>query len=495
MIEISSVTWTYPHAGAPALRDLDLRIEPGQFVVLCGASGSGKSTALRLMNGLVPHFHDDGVLAGSVTVDGIVTADVELDALGLVSGTVLQHPRRQFFTDSAREETAFAMENFGFPREEIRARVEDRVAELARWVPVGQRLQHLSGGQQQQVAIAAATAHDPRILLLDEPSSNLSADAVHRLTAALAELKAAGMTIVVAEHRLRYLQDLIDRVVVMRDGAIDIEWSAARFRAIPDELLAEEGLRGEIRSPEVPVLAATGGSVAHPHRVGDVPAGALQLEGVRCRLGGRTVLDLERVVFAAGEVTAIRGVNGAGKSTLARVVTGLQRATGTVRLDGRVLGRKARQRASAIVMQDVQRQLFTESVEAEIELAGSGAVALPDTAAVLDALDLAPLAERHPLSLSGGQQQRLVVAAVRVAGRRIVVFDEPSSGVDRRHLGSISDQIRRVAADGAVVLLISHDDDLLALAADRQLTLTAVAAHSAEQAGVLVPDRSSKEPR
>ncbi|NIL64808.1 ATP-binding cassette domain-containing protein [Salinispora arenicola] len=132
---------------------------------------------------------------------------------------------------------------------------------------------------------------------------------------------------------------------------------------------------------------------------------------------------------------------------------------------------RARQRASAIVMQDVQRQLFTDSVKAEIHLAGTDTPEAPDTDTVLDALDLAHLAERHPLSLSGGQQQRLVVAAVRVAGRRIVVFDEPSSGVDRRHLRSIADQIRRLAADAPLVLLISHDDDLLALAADRQLTL------------------------
>ncbi len=472
MIEISGVSWTYPHAGTPALRDLDLTVAAGEFVVLCGASGSGKSTALRLMNGLIPHFHDDGLLAGTVTVEGMVTTDVELDALGLLTGTVLQHPRRQFFADTAREETAFAMENFGFPRDRIRARVDATVADLAERIPVEQRMQHLSGGQQQQVAIAAATAHDPRILLLDEPSSNLSADAVRRLTATLAELKAAGVTIVVAEHRLRYLQDLVDRVVVMRDGAIDIEWTAEQFRAVPDDLLAEEGLRGEIRSPDVPLLAAAGDSAVHPGPVDAVRSEALQLDGIHCRLGGRTVLHLERIGFAAGEVTAIRGVNGAGKSTLARIVTGLQRCAGTVRLDGRTLSRRVRQRASAIVMQDVQRQLFTDSVQAEIDLAGVDAPTAPDTAAVLEALDLTHLAERHPLALSGGQQQRLVVAAVRVSGRRIVVFDEPSSGVDRRHLQSVSDQIRQVAADGAVVLLISHDDDLLALAADRQLVLT-----------------------
>ncbi|MFT4296165.1 MAG: ABC transporter ATP-binding protein [Micropruina sp.] len=471
MIGVDQVSWSYPHAEQPSLRTLDLQIKPGEFVILCGASGSGKSTALRLMNGLIPHFHNDGVLTGTVTVDGIVTVDAELDAIGLVTGTVLQHPRRQFFTDTAREETAFAMENFGLPPDLIRHRVAGVLAELADHVPVEQRLRELSGGQQQQVAIAAASAHGPGVLLLDEPSSNLSADAVDRLTATLAALKAQGVTIVVAEHRLSYLSELVDRVIVMRDGTIDAEWTADEFRAVTDADLAREGLRGRVRSVELPTLPAIGDSVAAGRAEFAVDTGGLELDGVRCRLGGRVVLDLEQAVFPAGEVTAIRGVNGAGKTTLARVVTGLQRSTGRIRLGGVTLGTRARQRASAIVMQDVQRQLFTDSVEAEIELAASDAVRVPATGDVLDALDLAQLADRHPLSLSGGQQQRLVVASVRVSGRRIVVFDEPSSGVDRRHLQSISDQIRQVAADGAVVLLISHDDDLLALAADRQLTL------------------------
>ncbi|MDG4765902.1 ABC transporter ATP-binding protein [Solwaraspora sp. WMMD406] len=478
MIRLDNVTWTYPHADAPSLRSVDLHITSGEFVILCGASGSGKSTALRLMNGLIPHFHDEGALTGTVTVNGTITRKAELDEIGLVTGTVLQHPRRQFFTDSAAEELAFAMENFGFEPRRMLARVTRGLSALAVGVPVQQRLSELSGGQQQQVAIAAATAHDPRVLLLDEPSSNLSADAVDRLVRTLTDLKASGITIVVAEHRLRYLQDLVDRVIVMRDGTIDLEWDAATFRAVSDDELAREGLRGRIRPAALPPLAAAGGSIAGPAQVGEVRPGSLELSGIRCRISGRTILDIERVVFTAGEVTAIRGVNGAGKSTLARVVTGLQRCAGSVRLDGRALSRRARQRVSAIVMQDVQRQLFTDSVEAEIDLAGADAADSRHTSAVLDALGLEGLAERHPLSLSGGQQQRLVVAAVRVAGRRIVIFDEPSSGVDRRHLKSISDQIRQVAADGAVVLLISHDDDLLSLAADRQLTLVPIGSGS-----------------
>lgn len=470
MILIDDATWSYAHAETASLHGISLSVGAGELVVLCGASGSGKSTALRLMNGLIPHFHEDGTLHGEIAVDGLRTREAELDAIGTLTGSVLQHPRRQFFTDTVTEELAFAMENFGTPPDLIRRRVTADVAKLTATVPTSQRISRMSGGQQQQVAIAAAAAHAPGVLLLDEPSSNLSADAVTRLAADLAALKRRGTTIIIAEHRLGYLRELLDRVVVMRDGAVDIEWTAAQFRLVSDEALAREGLRGEAVEPALPSLPAVGASVLSPtEQASTTPQPGLELRNVRCRRGGRTVLDIEHVVFPAGTVSAIRGINGAGKSTLARVITGLTRSGGVLRLDGRVLRRRQRQGASAIVMQDVQRQLFTDSVRAEMELALAGNRL--DAEAVLAELDLAHLADRHPLALSGGQQQRLVVATARVAQRRIVVFDEPSSGVDRRHLQSISDQIRQVAADGAVVLLISHDDDLLALAADHQLVL------------------------
>ena len=472
MIRLDDATWTYPHAATPSVAHLTLQIGTGELVVLCGASGSGKSTALRLMNGLLPHFHDSGTLTGTVVVHGMRTTDVPLDAIGAVTGTVLQHPRRQFFTDSVPAEIAFALENLGHPPALIRTQVHHTLRELEACVPVEQPLTHLSGGQQQQVAIAAAIAHDPAVLLLDEPSANLSPDAVENLASTLAALKQRGITIVVAEHRLRYLKGLADRVVLMRHGSVSQEWSAEEFRSVSDADLAHEGLRGRIRTPRLPELPAAGGSVPHPGTRAEDGGAGLVVTDLRCRLGARTVLDLEQVCFPAGSVTAVRGSNGAGKSTLARIVTGLQRASGRLQLDGCSLSRRARQRASALVMQDVQRQLFTETVAAEVELAALGMSPKPDPQIMLAALDLDQLADRHPLSLSGGEQQRLVVAAVRASERRIVVFDEPSSGVDRRHLQSIADQIRQVAAGGAVVLLISHDDDLLGLAADHQLTLT-----------------------
>jgi energy-coupling factor transporter ATP-binding protein EcfA2 len=475
MIDIDHVSWSYPHAEEPSVRELDLQVGRGEFVVLCGASGSGKSTALRLMNGLIPHFYDDGALEGRVTVDGLVTEAVEIDDVGRLTGTVQQHPRRQFFTGTVIEELAFAMENFGLPREQIRARVHDKLETLRGRVPITTPLGVLSGGQQQQVAIAASSTHGPRVLLLDEPSSNLSADAIGRLHETLRVLQQEGVAVVVAEHRLRYLGDLLDRVIVMEKGGITAEWSAEEFASTSDAELTALGLRGEVRAARLPVLPAAGASVRGSTCADEVPAGTLELRDVVCWAGDRTILAIERMAFPAGRVTAVRGTNGAGKSTLARLITGLRGCDGEVRYDGHRLGRRARQGLSALVMQDVQRQLFTETVHAEIALARRNVLGGEDSSAevqeLLEELDLTGLEGRHPLSLSGGQQQRLVIAGARISGRSIMIFDEPSSGVDRRHLMSISAQIRQVAEDGAVVLLISHDEDLLALAADQQVTL------------------------
>ncbi|MEZ5088934.1 MAG: ABC transporter ATP-binding protein [Micropruina sp.] len=196
MIRIAGATWTYPHATEPSLRGIDLHIAAGEFVVLCGASGSGKSTALRLMNGLIPHFHDEGTLTGAVTVDGLVTTEVELDEIGLRTGTVLQHPRRQFFADTAPEEIAFAMENFGVPPERIRGRVADAVGALAGQLPIERSCSTSPAASSNQVAIATTDAHEPGILLLDEPSSNLSARR-GQLVRTLRELKGQG------DHRRR----------------------------------------------------------------------------------------------------------------------------------------------------------------------------------------------------------------------------------------------------------------------------------------------------
>ena len=228
MIAVADASWRYAASSEPTLEHIDLAVEPGEAVVLCGASGSGKSTLLRMMNGLIPHLHE-GSLSGGVTVAGLDVAASPLEEIGRRTGTVLQHPRRQFFTATAVEETAFAMENFGTAPERIRARVDAVTRRLGIHDLADRPLAHLSGGMQQRVAVAAALAHEPGLLLLDEPSSNLSADAVENLAGVLRELRRLGITIVLSEHRLHHLAPVVDRFVLLERGRIAREWSAEQI--------------------------------------------------------------------------------------------------------------------------------------------------------------------------------------------------------------------------------------------------------------------------
>ena len=312
----------------------------------------------------------------------------------------------------------------------------------------------------------------------------------------LRELRRLGISLVISEHRLHYLAPVVDRFVLLERGRIAREWSAGQILALSDADLAAHGLR-DIRAPAtttLPVVVAHGASIAaggpddgtgippappelRPACGGKETGSGLRLADVRCTLRGRTVLSIDDAFFPAGRVTAICGPNGAGKTTLARTIAGLQRHSGSICLDGAELSRRERLRCTAIVMQDVQRQLFADSARGEIQLSasqtGSGAGAMDDAEAdrLLDEFDLLPHAEQHPLALSGGQQQRLVIAATRCSRARIVIYDEPSSGVDRRHLESIARAIGDSARGGAVVLLITHDEELLAAAADARLDL------------------------
>lgn len=485
LLEIESLSWTYPgvesatepsgggvetlQPDAPAaVSDISLTAMPGECVVLCGASGCGKSTLLSLINGVLPNFHERGRLTGSIRMHveefgTIANNEVLPEDLGRCIGTVMQRPRTQFFTQTIPEELAFGMENFGFPPTEIRERLADREAALAEYVPLDHPLRQLSGGQQQQVAIAACSAHRPELVLFDEPSANLSADAVERLRETLTQLKARGVTLIIAEHRLEYLSDLVDQVCELSRGRIVRRWTGDEFRALDASALRESGLCSGPTQVELPQLRD-----AEPDPQG------LELHDVHCP----RILDVDHLTFPAGRVTAIRGRNGAGKTTLARIIAGLTRASGTVRLAGRRLGPRARQGACAMVMQDVQRQLLSNTVLGEVTLAvksGVGAAAPTrsesECKAILGELDLGDFLDRHPLSLSGGQQQRLAVAQAAVSDRPVVIFDEPSSGVDQRHLEAISAQLRALADRGAVVLLISHDTELLQQAADLQLQL------------------------
>ncbi|MCI1220079.1 MAG: ABC transporter ATP-binding protein [Bifidobacterium sp.] len=516
-----------------ALRDVSFSVPRGSLTVLCGGSGSGKSTALRLLNGLIPQFHS-GEMYGNVMVCGLDVPTLDLTWSGDVSATVFQNPRSQFFATDVRSELAARNENHGIDPAEINRRSELAARQVGIETLLGRRLTELSGGELQNVACAQAIAQGTEVLLFDEPTSNLDTAAITRFSQLLSRLKSLGRTIVVAEHRLYFFRELADQVLHLDAGRIAHRWTGTQFAALNAEEIHSLGLRTIMPPQSLPLMqriiqgyggdevaGCTNDSAYHradagmpvttnadltsssvtntdshvatwpsahasdghlatpsvksldtppeipvpamPEDSASAPAtsehGGLRLENIRVHYGRRLVLDIPALNVPAGEVTMLVGPNGAGKSTLASVVCGLLAPDkgGRILLNGKTMSERARLSASAMVMQDVERQLFSANVRTEASLGATVADPMP----LLERFDLLDFADRHPLSLSGGQKQRLMIAAAVARNAAVYLFGEPTSGVDRRHLDTIGRQLSELAAMGHVVLVITHDPELV----------------------------------
>ena len=468
-LAIRGVSYSYP-GGRQVLDDVDMDVTPGALTLVCGASGSGKSTVLRLLNGLIPNFHE-GELSGRVLIDDEDVSSAPIERSGLRTATVFQNPASQFFTTTVADELAFAPQNYRVEAGEIRRRRAGALEELGIGDLADRDLRTLSGGQVQKVACAQALAQRTPVILLDEPTSNLDPRAIDDVRATIGRLKAAGRTLVVAEHRIYFLRGLVDEVVIMGRGRVVHRMAGEELWRIGEARRKELGLRA-LERPRLAVrpaglAAIAGGPGGRPgaddaaedavgNAAGDGADGLL-IENLQVERSGRLVLDIPRLFFPAGAVTGVVGANGVGKTTLARAVCRLQRARRGARMS--LGGRELRSGRAFLVMQDVHRQLFTESVSQEA------------SAPQLERLDLAALADRHPLSLSGGQKQRLVIATAIDQDARVLILDEPTSGVDHRHLVAIAAELRDLAREGRVVIVISHDVEFLNECADRVIDM------------------------
>ena len=282
---------------------------------------------------------------------------------------------------------------------------------------------------------------------MDEPSSNLDGEGIRQLRDILRRLKAAGKTVLVAEHRLWYAADLADRVFYLREGQLKQIYAGAEFLALPEGKRRSMGLRSlkEVPLPEPHPSSETGG---------------LTVRGLRASYGGRTVWQDVSFTAPRGQITAITGHNGAGKTTLARCLCGLMKEqAGTILWGGSLLGRKERRRRAFLIMQDVNLQLFGDSVLAEARL-GSTATE-QEALAALEQMDLVQYAQAHPLALSGGQKQRLAIVDGCLSGKELLIFDEPTSGLDYAHMLEVSRLLRELAKQGLCVVVITHDGEFL----------------------------------
>ena len=460
MISIDRVSFGYGEA-QETLSQVSAAIAPGECVLLCGTSGCGKTTVTKLINGLIPAFTPGCRLEGRVEVDGLDPGTTPLYELARKVGSVFQNPKSQFFNLDTDSELAFGLENEGRPPDEIRKRVADTVDALHLQELQARNIFSLSGGQKQLLAFGSVYAMGPEIFVLDEPTANLDQDAIARLHDQIAGLKRQGRTVVIAEHRLYFLTDLIDRALYLRDGVLERTFTRKQFFALTDGEREALGLRTLI--PAGCTLPAA------------APAGAkegLSVEGLTCAYRKEPPV-FQALSFSARpeEVVAITGPNGVGKTTLSRCLCGLIREqAGQIALNGRPLNRKERQKAAFCVMQDVNHQLFSDSVWGECRMSAPD---VPDSSlkGVLDSLHLLPFRERHPMSLSGGQKQRLAVATALLSEKPILIFDEPTSGLDYARMVEVSGVIRSMAQQGRIVLVVTHDQEFLQRACDRVLRL------------------------
>lgn len=456
-VKAQSLRLCYTHSRALACQVEELRLERGQCLVLCGPSGSGKSSFLHLINGLVPEYYQ-GEVEGSLQIGGLPYQAASVETLAYHVASVLQNPAAQFFHQKVLQELVFPCENQGVSRSTISERLAEVTENFQLKSLLEQDMDSLSGGQKQVVAIATAAMQGTDIMVFDEPTANLDAAGVERVQELLLSLKKQGKTLVIAEHRLAYLREIADSYAYFCDGKLVEHLPALDFLAYSEEKRQEWGLRTSDLTP----YQARVKELVQAFR--NDQAG-LELHHFCVHHQGDFLSQIEQLVLAPGQVVGMIGANGSGKTSFARSLVGLEGdKVGVVRWQGQVLNARERLAKMAYVMQDVRQQLVTERVAKELSL---GLASDPLDQEVLETFRLSHLLDRHPMSLSMGEQQRLMIAASLLSDKEIMIFDEPSSGLDREQMEQLANQLQYLKTKGKLVLLISHDDELLARICDR----------------------------
>jgi len=479
LLRMQELTYTYPGAQQPALAHVNLEIHPGEFCLLAGLSGHGKSTLLRAACGLVPHFHG-GRFSGRVTLAGLDTREHGPSRLGAFAGVLFQDPETQLVMGSVRAELALALESRGHGATAVARGVEEVALALGIDALLDRPTHELSGGEKQRVALGAALAGRPRIVLLDEPTSQLDPVAGDELIGLLRRLNQEWeTTILLAEHRLERCLSACDRVIAMQHGAIAsdsdpeafLEWAgrsepalqtpAAKLFALAGLHPAPAGVRqararlrthGALPEEAQPAVAPPKRRERRRRRTA-AAAPALECRGLWHEIPrGPAILRGIELRLAPGESVALMGRNGAGKSTLLRHAAGLLQPTrGSVRCSGRV----------ALLLQNPGDYFIHERV---------GAEASP---AALAAAGLSARAERNPRDLSGGERQRLALAIVTdgASPPAVLALDEPTRGMDRSAKAGLALELRRRAATGQAVIIATHDPEFAAAVAERAVLL------------------------
>jgi energy-coupling factor transporter ATP-binding protein EcfA2 len=503
MITFDHLTYTYPtedgqETAVPVLHDVSLAIDEGEFLLVVGPSGAGKSTLLRCINGLVPHFYG-GAISGCVRVAGRDPVALEPRRMNDLVGFVFQDPEAEAVVDVVEDELAFAMENQGLPRGTMRTRVEEVLDQLNIAHLRQRRLSTLSGGERQRVAIAAVLTLHPRVLVLDEPTSQLDPQAAEEVLDALLKLnRDLGLTVILAEHRLERVAQYADRILYLPGGL------RPPLLGAPDKVLRQVPLvpplielgrrlgwsplpltirdaRRRVRAGQGRLgIGESGSGLRSAREVGKTIVGApgesvpaIEVKGVRFSYNGSETLRGIDLRVERGEFVAVMGRNGAGKSTLLKQCIGLLKPReGRVQVLGQDTQRSTVEelaRQIGYVPQNPNALLFAETVAGELAFTRRAqGIPLGDRdGPLLETLGLAGMEGRYPRDLSAGERQRVAIAAVLVGDPELILLDEPTRGLDYENKTSLLSFLRALKAQGRTVVVVTHDVELVAQCAER----------------------------
>lgn len=387
-------------------------------------------------------------------------------------GTVLQNPEEQILATSVEEEVALALEWRPYASHEIRKRVDGALGALGMADLLSRSVFTLSSGEMQKCAIASVLAAGADIVVMDEPSANLSPKATEDLAKTCLELKRRGVTLIIVDHRLYWLRGVVDRLLVLNGGAVVFNGASGSSTDVLDELAAhprygEWGLRRvDVAQGDIPPSLKSGGT----------PAIEIRNASFSYSRRGRLVFRDFSAAVSHGAVTALVGENGAGKTTLCRLVAGLSDVRkGCILFDGELMSARRRRRAVAFVMQQMDVQLYMRTVLDELYYSAPRSTPKRERSEKakrwMEVFGLAHLKNRHPHSLSGGEKQRLVIACAFMKSPDVMILDEPTSGLDGRNMEIIARELKVYAASGGTVLLVTHDLEFLSLVADVELEI------------------------
>lgn len=451
MVEIENLSLSYGNS-PKVLKNISLYVKKGECVLFTGKSGSGKSSIINSINGLAVRY-DGASMGGTIRIDNKDIKNLELYEISLLVSNVFQNPKTHFFNINTTLELLLYLENIGLSKKQMDERLNDMLDLFPIEHLLNRDIFKLSGGEKQILCIAASYISGTEIIVLDEPSSNLDEDNILIIKEMLIKLKDKGKTLIISEHRIFYLMDIVDRVFLIKDGEIQKEYTQIDFMKIPSEKLKKLGLRNKNRV-----------KLTVPENQNK---GNLEVKNIEFKFNGiDKKLHLKNLSFEMGKIYGIVGTNGLGKSTLLRCLIGLERKSNDeIYLAGKRLSKSDRLKISSLVMQDVNHQLFTDSVIKEVSL-GIKNIESSYVEDILRKLDLYELKDCHPMSLSGGQKQRVAIASVLCKNSKFIFFDEPTSGMDYYNMMNISHLINECKSDNKIIFIVSHDQEFLNSTAD-----------------------------